>query len=75
MSAIGNCENGKPASSRRNIYLGGRAMTIPELETALLYHVTPNERKRLKWYKRHDVVKFVKELGKLWQKYKGEENG
>ncbi|WP_314365873.1 hypothetical protein [uncultured Streptococcus sp.] len=49
-------------------------MTIPELETALLYHITPNERKRLKWYKRHDVVKFVKELGKLWRKYKGEEN-
>ena len=40
-------------------------MTIPELETALLYHITPNERKRLKWYKEHDVVKFVKELGKL----------
>lgn len=50
-------------------------MTIPELETALLYHVTPNERKRLKWYKQHDVVKFVKELRKLWRKYKGEENG
>lgn len=49
-------------------------MTIPELETALLYHITPNERKRLKWYKKHDVVKFVKELGKLWRKYKGEEN-
>nr|DAE55466.1 MAG TPA: hypothetical protein [Caudoviricetes sp.] len=50
-------------------------MTIPELETALLYHVTTNERKRLKWYKKHDVVKFVKELAKLWRKYKGEENG
>lgn len=37
-------------------------MTIPELETALLYHVTPNERKRLKRYKKHDVVKFHREL-------------
>lgn len=44
-------------------------MTIPELETALLYHVTPNERKRLKFYKRHDAVKFEKELLRLWEKY------
>lgn len=44
-------------------------MTIQEYETALLYYVTPNERKHLKWYKKHDVVKFVKELGKFWRKY------
>lgn len=44
-------------------------MTIPELETALLYYVTTNERKRLKWYKQHDAVKFVKELWRLWMKY------
>lgn len=44
-------------------------MTIPELETALLYHVTPNERNKLRWYKRHDAVKFVKELWGLWTKY------
>ena len=47
----------------------GRPMTIPELETALLYHVTPNERNKLRWYKRHDAVKFVKELWRLWTKY------
>lgn len=50
-------------------------MTIQEYETALLYHVTPNERNKLRWYKQHDKVKFVKELAKLWRKYKGEENG
>jgi len=44
-------------------------MTIPELETALLYHVTPNERNKLRWYKRYDAVKFVKELWRLWMKY------
>ena len=44
-------------------------MTIPELETALLYHVTPNERKRLKWYKQNDKVKFIQETWTLLKKY------
>jgi hypothetical protein len=44
-------------------------MTIPELETTLLYHVTPNERKRMKWYKKHDKVKFIQEIWLLWKKY------
>lgn len=44
-------------------------MTIPELEVKLLYYATPNERTRLRWYKQHDEVKFVKELSKLWRKY------
>lgn len=44
-------------------------MTIPELEITLLYHVSVNERNRLRWYKEHDAVKFVKELKKLWEKY------
>ena len=44
-------------------------MTIQEYETALLYYVTPNERNRLKWYKRHDEVKFIQETWLLLKKY------
>lgn len=53
----------------------GEIVTIPELETELLYRITPNERKRLRWYKQHDEVKFVKEIWKLWTKYSEVENG
>ena len=44
-------------------------MTIPEYETALLYHVTPNERNKPRWYKWHDKVKFINEIWRLWTKY------
>ncbi len=44
-------------------------MTIQEYETALLYYVIPNERKRLKWYKQNDKVKFIQETWMLWKKY------
>lgn len=50
-------------------------MTIPELETEMLYIATPNGKKRLKWYKQHDKIKFLKELAKLWRKYSEAKNG
>lgn len=49
-------------------------MTIQEYETALLYYVTPNERKRLKWFKRHDKVKFIQETWLLLKKYSEVDN-
>lgn len=65
---------GSNAFGRRPDRLG-EIVTIPELETELLYRITSNERKRLRWYKQQDEVKFVKEIWKLWTKYSEVENG
>lgn len=33
------------------------------------------ERKRLDWYKEHDVKKYLKEIAKLWRKYEDQLDG
>ena len=50
-------------------------MTIPEIENKLYPCVTVNERKRLKWYKNHDIKKYLKEISKLWRKYEDKLDG
>ena len=50
-------------------------MTIPEIESKLYPCVSINERKRLKWYKNHDIKKYLKEISKLWRKYEDQLDG
>lgn len=50
-------------------------MTIPEIENKLYPCVNVNERKRLKWYKNHDIKKYLKEISKLWRKYEDQLDG
>ena len=50
-------------------------MTIPEIESKLYSCVNINERKRLKWYKNHDIKKYLKEISKLWRKYEDKLDG
>lgn len=44
-------------------------MTILEIENKLYPCVSVNECKRLDWYKKHDIKKYLKEISKLWRKY------
>ena len=44
-------------------------MTVTEIENKLYSCVTANERKRLDWYKKNDIKKYLKEIAKLWRKY------
>ena len=50
-------------------------MTILEIESKLYPCVSVNERKRLKWYKNHDIKKYLKEISKLWRKYEDKLDG
>ena len=50
-------------------------MTILEIESKLYPCVSINERKRLKWYKNHDIKKYLKEISKLWRKYEDRLDG
>ena len=50
-------------------------MTILEIESELYPCVSINERKRLKWYKNHDIKKYLKEISKLWRKYEDRLDG
>ena len=50
-------------------------MTILEIENKLYPCVNVNERKRLKWYKNHDIKKYLKEISKLWRKYEDQLDG
>ena len=50
-------------------------MTIPEIEKKLYPYVSVNERKRLKWYKKKDIKKYLKEISKLWRKYEEKLDG
>ena len=50
-------------------------MTILEIESKLYPCVSINERKRLKWYKNHDIKKYLKEISKLWRKYEDKLDG
>lgn len=50
-------------------------MTVLEIESKLYSCVTVNERKRLDWYKEHDVKKYLKEIAKLWRKYEDQLDG
>lgn len=50
-------------------------MTILEIENKLYPCVNVNERKRLKWYKNHDIKKYLKEISKLWRKYEDKLDG
>lgn len=50
-------------------------MTILEIESKLYPCVSINERKRLKWYKNHDIKKYLKEISKLWRKYEDQLDG
>lgn len=50
-------------------------MTILEIESKLYPCVNVNERKRLKWYKNHDIKKYLKEISKLWRKYEDKLDG
>lgn len=50
-------------------------MTILEIENKLYPCVSINERKRLKWYKNHDIKKYLKEISKLWRKYEDQLDG
>lgn len=50
-------------------------MTILEIESKLYPFVNVNERKRLKWYKKHDIKKYLKEISKLWRKYEDQLDG
>lgn len=50
-------------------------MTILEIESKLYQCVNVNERKRLKWYKNHDIKKYLKEISKLWRKYEDKLDG
>lgn len=54
-------------------------MSILEIESKLYPCVNVNERKRLnkrlKWYKNHDIKKYLKEIAKLWRKYEDRLDG
>lgn len=50
-------------------------MTVPEIENKLYSCVKVNERKRLDWYKKHDVKKYLQEIAKLWRKYEDQLDG
>lgn len=52
-----------------------KKMTILEIESKLYPCVNVNERKRLKWYKNHDIKKYLKEIAKLWRKYEDKLDG
>ena len=50
-------------------------MTILEIESKLYPCVSINECKRLDWYKKHDIKKYLKEISKLWRKYEDQLDG
>lgn len=52
-----------------------KKMTIPEIENKLYPCVSVNERKRLDWYKKNDIKKYLKEIAKLWRKYEDRLDG
>lgn len=50
-------------------------MTILEIESKLYPCVSVNERKRLVWYRKNDIKKYLKEVSKLWRKYEDRLDG
>lgn len=50
-------------------------MTILEIENELYPCVSVNEHKRLNWYKKNDIKKYLKEVSRLWRKYEDRLNG
>nr|DAO63421.1 MAG TPA: hypothetical protein [Caudoviricetes sp.] len=50
-------------------------MTILEIESKLYPCVNVNERRRLDWYKKKDIKKYLKEISKLWRKYEDQLDG